>query len=163
MARQVQVDARGEVLRALAGGGDIDDVRISLAKRGSLSPRRGAEPFLGDLLDLTIEAFELCGASPDLPISMRDLEETYLAEFEFRGKVDHRNLEYALRYPALIHSGITPDLDGDLYSWRSELWPYTLYAILAYLRIAAERSGRSVADLAGELLERGRNDTQGPP
>jgi hypothetical protein len=147
---KTRTDARDQTLRVLRSGGDAEEIRRNLAT-DQLQGRRHREPFLDALLDLLVEVYALTAVSRDHPIQMEGLVETYLAGYEFRGKVDHRNLHYALTYPALIHGGLEPDLGNDLYSWRSELWPYVPYAIEAYLRIAAERTGMSAVELAARL------------
>jgi hypothetical protein len=144
------IEVRAETLRVFRGGGDADDVREVLAV-DHVKARRVREPYLDPLLDLAVEVYALTGASRDRPIAMEQFVETYLAGYEFRGKVDTRKLHYALTYPALVHGGLEPDLGSDLYYWNSELWPYALYAIEAYLRVAAERTGHSVADLTRDL------------
>ena len=144
------VEVRATVLRVLRAGGEADEVRQILATDQQKAPRV-LEPFLDPLLDLAVEAYGLIGASTTSPIRMEGFVETYLPDYDFRGKVDNRNLHYALTYPALIHAGLEPDVGSDLYHWRSEPWPYMLYAIEAYLRVAAERSGRPMPDLAGDL------------
>jgi hypothetical protein len=103
---------------------------------------------------LAVDAYALTGASPDQPIGLAGLAERYLPEYEYRGKVDHRNLRYALTYPALCAGGLHPDIWDDLIYWRSALWPYALHALLAYLRIAAERTGTPVEELAQQLERR---------
>jgi len=143
------IDARAETLRALREGRELDELQQLIARDQLQTRRPGTH--LDALLALSVDAYALTQASREATIPMAGLIETYLAEYHFHGKVDHRNLHYALTYPALVHAGLQPDLDGDLYYWRSELWPYVLHAITAYLRIAAERTGRQVRDLAHAL------------
>lgn len=143
------LDVRSEALRSLREGRDLDELRQLIAREQLHSRRPDAH--LDALLSLAVDVYGLSHAMPDEPIHMQSLVETYLPEYEFRGKVDDRNLRYALTYPALLAGGLKPDLARDLYYWRSELWPYVLHAITAYLRIAAERTGRTAGDLARDL------------
>jgi hypothetical protein len=151
MVKARMIDARSEVVRALRTGGDLEDVRLHLAWDDERKRTRRGEPFLGQLLDLLVEVYALTGADRSRPIRMEGLVETYLGDYEFRGKVDHRNLHYALTYPALVHGGLEPDLGSDLYYWTSDLWPYVLYAIQAYIGIAAARTDRTVEAIARDL------------
>lgn len=143
------IDARAATLSALREGRDLDEVRQLIAHDQLQTRRPGTH--LAALLALAVDAYALTDANRESSIPMARLIETYLAEYAFHGKVDHRNLHYALTYPALVHGGLQPDLDSDLYYWRSELWPYVLHAITAYMRIAAARTGRNVRDLAHDL------------
>jgi hypothetical protein len=60
-------------------------------------------------------------------------------------------LRFALTYPALRAAGLDVDPFDEVSYWRSAVWPYVLQAVLAYLRIAAERTGKPVSDLAAQL------------
>ena len=144
-----KLDVRAETLRALREGRDLDDLR-RLVAREQLHSRR-TDAHLDTLLSLAVDVYRLTQATREQPIQMHGLADTYLSEYEFRGKVDRRNLRYALTYPALQVGGLDPDLADDLYYWGSELWPYVIHAITAYLRIAAERTGRDARDLARDL------------
>jgi hypothetical protein len=147
------LDVRAEVLRALTAGDDIDVAheKIAIAR----VTNKSAQPYLEELLDLATEIFILTGAGRDDPIAMEGLADTYLSEYEFRGKVDYRNLHYALTYPALRAGGLHPDLWDDISYWQSDVWPYALHAVVAYLRIAEERTGMPVPDVAARLEPRG--------
>jgi hypothetical protein len=148
---KTKLDARAETLKGLASGGDLDDAHEALALAAIRS--RDAQPYLEELLDLATDAYVLTGASPDQPVELAGLAERYLPEYEYSGKVDHRNLRYALTYPALRAGGLNPDIWDDVVYWRSQVWPYAQQAVLAYLRIAAARTGTSVEDLAKLLQE----------
>jgi hypothetical protein len=46
----------------------------------------------------------------------------------------------------MIHGGVEPDLLGEVIWWSSDdLWRWSFYELVIYLRIAAERSGRPLA------------------
>ena len=53
-----------------------------------------------------------------------------------------------------MHGGMTPDVVSDTGWWRSELWPYALYGLVAYLRAAADRRQVEVDVIVRELAER---------
>jgi hypothetical protein len=56
---------------------------------------------------------------------------------------------------AMIRAGIYPDLLDEAHWWGDEdLWRYAFYALLAYARAAAERTGRTVENVANALAER---------
>ena len=79
------------------------------------------------------------------------LRETYLPEIDFYGKVAHRNSQYALIAAAALRGGVLPDIYADSGWWRAELWQYAFYAVVAYVRTAAEQRGESVEDVARAL------------
>ena len=141
---------RAETLRVFRAGGDADEVRQILAA-DEMKARRVLDPYLDALLDLLVEVYALTGATPEQPIDLEKFLDHYLGEYEFRGKVDDRSIRYAVKYPALVHGGVIPDIGGDLHYWNSELWPYVLYAIEGYLRAAAERTGCGMTELANGL------------
>jgi hypothetical protein len=52
----------------------------------------------------------------------------------------------------MIRAGVYPDLLGEVVWWRDDdLWWYAFWALVIYLRIAADRSGRSFSDVARAL------------
>lgn len=106
------IDARTETLRALREGRELDEVQQLIARDQLQTRRPGTH--LGALLALALDVYALTEASREASIPMAGLIGAYLAEYHFHGKVDHRNLHYALTYPALVHGGLRPDLEGDL-------------------------------------------------
>jgi len=138
---------RAETLRILRAGGDADEVRQVLGQ-DQAHAGRVLDPYLDALLELLVEVYALTGATRAQPIQLEKFLDRYLGEYEFRGKVDERSIRYAPSYPALVHGGVVPDISGDLYHWNSEMWPYVLYALQGYLRVAAERTGKTPSDLA---------------
>jgi hypothetical protein len=144
-----KLDPRGEALQVLAAGGDLDDARLVLAS--ATFADRVVQPYAEELLELAVDAYALTGAGPDAPIELAGLAQRYLPEHQYRGNVEHRNLRYALTYPAQRAGGLHPNNWDDLIYWRSPLWPYTLHAVLADLRIAAEHAGSPVNELAQQL------------
>jgi hypothetical protein len=128
-------------LQGIASHADPLDVAPALA---SLYPENNTFP--GEvLLALAADALEEAGASRDNPVAYEGIRERFLPEIEFRGRVEHHKSHYALQAAAMIHGGVEPDLLGEVTWWhRDDLWLWSLYALVIYLRVAAERTGRSV-------------------
>jgi hypothetical protein len=107
------------------------------------------------LLELAADAIEESGASRDDPIDYEDIRARYLPEAAFRGRNEHHKSHYALQAAAMIRAGVQPDLLGEIYWWNTDdLWEYALYALVIYIRVAAGRSGRSVAEVCAQLAGR---------
>jgi hypothetical protein len=55
----------------------------------------------------------------------------------------------------MIAAGVTPDLDDDASWWYADdLWIFSTYALLAYLRIASARTNHTTEDLCRRLAQR---------
>jgi hypothetical protein len=55
----------------------------------------------------------------------------------------------------MIHGGVFPDLLDDAAWWETDdLWLYSFFALVVFLRAAAERTGRSVEAVARSIAER---------
>jgi hypothetical protein len=135
------------VLDGLVGGDDVSELQQKLAALAV-----GADLVLAEtLIRLAAQAIELGGFSASDPVSYEGFRERFLPEFEFRGKVDHRNSQYAIYAAAMFHGGMVPDIVSDTSWWRSELWPYALYGLVAYVRAAAEYRNVEAAVIAREL------------
>jgi hypothetical protein len=139
------------VLGGLSAGGDLGRLVVALRQ---LHPRNNTFP--GEvLLELAADAIEESGATRDDPIDYEDIRSRYLPDAEFRGRNEHHKSHYALQAAAMIRAGVRPDLLGEIYWWNTDdLWEYALYALVIYIRIAAERSGRSVAEVCARLAGR---------
>jgi len=103
------------------------------------------------LISMASDVLGIGGFSSTEPLEYEGLREKYLPEIEFRGKVSHRNSQYALYAAAALRGGVLPDIIADTGWWQSELWLYALYAVVTYARASAERRGASVADVARAL------------
>ena len=58
----------------------------------------------------------------------------------------------ALQAAAMIKAGVQPDLLGEIYwAHTEELWKHALYALVIHISGAAERSGRSVAEVCARV------------
>jgi hypothetical protein len=132
------------VIGGLARGQDLDelfDALSAIAGKGDM--------VVGEsLIRLAAEALGLGGFSPTEPLEYERLRETYLPEIDFRGRVSHRNSQYALYAAAALRGGVLPDLYADAGWWHDELWHYALYAVVAYVRASAERQSERAADVA---------------
>ena len=155
MADQPGDGARAEAIRialgGLAAGDDLGDVGRSLF---ALHPRHGLFP--GDvLIELAIEALGLTDVSPSNPLPYSGIREKYLPEIEFRGNSSHQKSHTALRAVAMAHGGVSVDLDEEAGWWQADDFSgFAFWALVIYVRVAAERTGRTVADIAGELANR---------
>ncbi len=136
-----RLDAIRTALHGIAGHADPLDVAPALA---ALHPKN--DTFPGEvLLALAADALDEAGASRDHPVSYEGLRERYLPEIEFRGRFEHHKSHYALQAAAVIHGGVEPDLRGGVTWWnRNDLWLWSLYALVIYVRVAAERTGTTV-------------------
>jgi len=148
---QDRAEAVRLILASLATGREPDEIVRELA---ALHPRNNTFPG-EELLELAADAIEESGASRSAPIEYEGIRERYLAEFEFHGRQDHRKSHYALETAAMIRAGVNPDLLGEVSGWPSDdLWLFSFYALLAYVRLAAERTARPVELVARAIAER---------
>jgi hypothetical protein len=148
-------DDRVEVVRSvladLSSGRELDTIIERLAE---VHPKNNTFP-AEELLELAGEAIEESGATPSHPIDYERIRENYLPERAFRGKVEHHRSHYALSAAAMIRGGVYPDLLDEVGWWHNDdLWFYALFALVIYMRIAAERSERSFEEVARALAAR---------
>jgi hypothetical protein len=130
------------------------DVGSIMEQLAALQPRNNTFP-AEVLLELAAEAIEESGASPADPIQYEGVRDRYLPEYQFRGKSQQHKSHYALMAAAMIRAGVYPDLLDEAYVWGTDdMWEYAFYALILYGRMAAERTGRSVDEIASALAER---------
>ena len=56
---------------------------------------------------------------------------------------------------AMIRAGVYPDLLDEADGWGiDDMWKFAFYAVVVYGRVAAERTGRTLDDIAAALAER---------
>jgi len=129
-------------LSGIAHGRDIAELTWDLA---ALHPKNNTFP--GEvLLELAADALGEAGASRDQPVDYEGIRERFLPERQFRGKTDHHKSHYALTAAAMMRAGVQPDLLGEVAWWTNDdLWLFSLYALIIYVRVAAERNGEPVA------------------
>ena len=131
-------DAIRVALTGLASGVPSEEI---LSKLGALHIRHNTFP-AEELLELASDAIEESGVTPADPIDCEGVREHYKSK-------------YALSAAAMIHGGVYPDLLDDAAWWEADdLWVYSFFAFLLYVRVAAERSGRSVEEVARSIADR---------
>lgn len=161
MAKNPRVDrdalhrgAQEAVLAGLVRGDDVEDIVAAVA------PNHVAGRFSPDvaLLDLAVTALELATPPGSAPLEYDGLRERFLPEIQFRGRVEHRNSQYALYAAACRRGGLEPDLLRDAGWWQEPLWIYAAYAVVIYARAAGERLGLPPAEIARRVGGRHRLD-----
>jgi hypothetical protein len=106
------------------------------------------------LLELGADAIAESGVTHAEPIEYEGIRDRYLTEYEFRGKRAQHMSHYALMAAAMIRAGVYPDLLDEADGWGIEdMWRYAFYALVVYVRIASERSGRSLEEIVTALAE----------
>ncbi|HEV8298391.1 MAG TPA: hypothetical protein VGQ20_13890 [Acidimicrobiales bacterium] len=110
-------------------------------------------PFPADVLtELGADALDLAGATRAAPVSFVEVRERYLPEWEFRGNTEHQKSRVAIQAVVMTSAGLTPDYYADAGWWRvQDLALFSFYALVIMVRIAAVRTGRSVADVCGQI------------
>lgn len=153
--KQPTPEDRGDSIRialaGLASGAPSEEI---LSKLGALHIRHNTFP-AEELLELASDAIVESGATPADPIDCEGIRERFLADHPFSGKTQHYKSKYAISAAAMIHGGVYPDLLNDAAWWEADdLWTYSFFALLLYVRVAAERSGRSVEEVARSIADR---------
>ena len=92
--------------------------------------------------------------APPVVLVVQGVRERYLPEVAFRGRVEHRNSQYALYAAACMRGGLQPDLLSDAGWWQTPLRQYAVYAVVIYSRVAAERLAVPVAETARRIAAR---------
>ena len=106
------------------------------------------------LLELAVTALDLACPAGAEPLEYEGLCERYLPEVTFRGRVEHRNSQYALYAAACMRGGLRPDLLSDAGWWQTPLWQYAVFAVVIYSRAAAERLTVPVEEIARRIAAR---------
>ena len=149
--------AQGQLLSHLARGEDAPDLLAAMASHdvpGRFSPDVA-------LLELAVTALDLACLPGAEPLQYEGFRERYLPEVTFRGRVEHRNSQYALYAAACMRGGLQPDLLSDAGWWQTPLWQYAVYAVVIYSRAAAERLTVPVEEIADRIAT--RHDIELPP
>jgi hypothetical protein len=127
--------AQVAVLAGLVRGDDVYDLITAAASNhvpGWFSPDVA-------LLELAVTALDIACPPGAEPLDYNGLRERYLPEVTFRGRVEHRNSQYAIYAAASMRGGLRPDLLSDAGWWQTPLWQYAVFAVVIYSRAAAER------------------------
>jgi hypothetical protein len=142
--------AQVAVLSGLAVGDDVYDLMAAAA------PSHVPGWFMPDvaLLELAVTALDLACPAGAEPLEYEGLRERYLPEVTFRGRVEHRNSQYALYAAACMRGGLQPDLLSDAGWWQTSLWQYAVFAVAIYSRAAAERLTVPVDEVARQVAAR---------
>src|SRR3954469_17905527 len=142
--------AQDALLSGLRRDGDVYDLMQAVAPahvRGRFTPDVA-------MLELAVTALELACPPGAEPLTYEGLRERYLPEVVFRGRVEHRNSQYALYAVACMRGGLRPDLLHDTGWWQSPLWSYAVFAVVIYARAAAERLDVALGEIARRIAVR---------
>ena len=153
--KQPTPEDRSEAIRiALADLASGEDPDVTITRLGDLHIRYNTFP-AEELLELASEAIDVSGATPADPIDLERIRERFLPERHFSGKTQHHKSKYAITAAATIHGGVYPDLLDDAGWWEADdLWMYSFFAYLIFMRVAAERTGLSVEEVAWSIADR---------
>ena len=144
-------DAVVVALTGLASGQDLDSV---IEKLGALHVPRNTFP-AEELLELASDAIGESGTTAADPIEFEKIGERYLPKHGFSGRNQHYKSKYALSAAAMIHGGVYPDLLDDAGWWQTDdLWIYSFFAFVIFIRAAAARTGYSVEEVAISIADR---------
>ena len=142
--------ARRIVLDGLARDADLSELVTELA---SLHPRNNTFPgevFLG----LAADVLDWCDASRQHPLALEGIRERFLPECAFRGRQNHK-LQFAVLAAAALRGGAEPDLLEEVAWWQTDdFWQYALFAAIAYIRAAADRTSVPVREACQQLAQR---------
>jgi hypothetical protein len=139
--------AQEALLSGLRRGDDVYDLM------GAVAPAHVRGRFTPDvaMLELAVTALELACPPGAEPLTYEGLRERYLPEVTFRGRIEHRNSQYALYAAACMRGGLQPDLLSDAGWWQSPLWTYAVFAVVIYARAAAERLDVALSEIAQRI------------
>ena len=94
----------------------------------------------------------MAGATRTQPVALHDFADRNLADFEIRGNTAHQKVGAAQHLAVAAHAGVKPDYLGAASWWRNQdLWRFAFLALVGMIRVAAERTGRTVAEICAEL------------
>jgi hypothetical protein len=136
---------------ALSGLARGDDLAVLAERLEPLHPRN--DTFPGEvLLDLAADAIDVARATRESPIEFEGIRHRYLPEAAAHTKAQHHKSKYALRAAAMLRGGVDPGLLDEVHWWRSDdLWYWSLEALVAYVRAAADRVGEPVGDVCRRI------------
>jgi hypothetical protein len=129
---------------ALNGLGRDDDLRDVAARLELLHPRNNTFP-AEVLLELAANAIAISGASLRSPLEFEAIRGRSVPDGVAHTKAQHDKSKFALRAAAMLRGGVDPRLLDEVQWWQSDdLWYWSLEALAAYVRAAADRTGQSV-------------------
>jgi hypothetical protein len=84
-------------------------------------------------------------------VPLEGIRERFLPECTFRGR-ERGKLRFAVLAAAAVHGGVEPDLLEEVAWWQTDdFWQYALFAVVAYIRVTADRAGVPVPEVCREL------------
>jgi hypothetical protein len=110
-------DAHQSTLAALARAEHADEV---VAAARPIEPRADFAAGVA-ILELAVTALDLAVPTGSSPLEYYGLRERYLPEIEFRGRVEHRNSQWAIYAAACLRGGLEPDIGRDTGWWQSPM------------------------------------------
>jgi hypothetical protein len=151
-ARAASDDDRREVTKSALAGIAAGDVSGSQLRHVFLASD-GLFPFPADVLtELGADALGLAGATRSTPVSLVDVRRRHLPEREYRGNTAHQKSRVAIQLMVATYGGIEPDYYDAAGWWRvQDLALFSFDALVIMIRVAAERSGRSLAVVCQEI------------
>ena len=137
-------------LSGLARGDDLGDIAARLEP---LHPRH--DTFPGELLlDLAADAIGVSGAYRQAPLEFEHIRERHLPDGIAHTKAQHHKSKFALRAAAMLHGAVDPGLLDEVQRWRTDdLWYWSLEALAAYIRAAAERTNQTVEFVSRRIAD----------
>ncbi len=146
--KQPTPEDRSDAIRvALTGLTSGSAVRGDLSKLGALHIRHNTFP-AEELLELAPTQSKSTASRGLIPSTVR-LSRSDPRRLSLLRETQHHKSKYAISSAAMIHGGVYPDLLDDAAWWEADdLWVYSFFAFLLYVRVAAERTGQSVEQVA---------------
>jgi hypothetical protein len=130
-----------------------DDLRDVAGQLELLHPRNDTFP-AEVLLELAADAIAVSGASVRSPLEFEAIRGRFLPDGVAHTKAQHDKSKFALRAAAMLHGGVDPGLLDEVQWWQSDdLWYWSLEALAAYVRAAADRTGQSVESVCRRIAE----------
>ena len=106
------------------------------------------------LLNLAADAIGVSGATRQSPLEFEGIRERYLRDGTAHSNADHHKSKFALRAAAMLHGGVDPGLLDEILWWQTDdVWYWSLEALVAYVRAAADRTGHSAESICRRLAE----------
>jgi hypothetical protein len=144
--------AQAAILSGLAGGNDdVFELMVSVLPydvRGHFTPDVA-------LLEVAAAALGLACPPGSERLEYEGLTDRHLSDLMLDGRTVRRRTQYAVYAAACMRGGLHPDLLGEAGGWEPRLWTYAVSAVVLYVRAAADRTGRTVPEIAlriaGEL------------
>jgi hypothetical protein len=151
------------VTMAVPGGGRLAGWSLNICRAWSRLPtglrcrrwvsdrdRAPGEVFLR----LGADALDWCRASQTNLVALEGIRERFLPECALHSR-DKRKLQFAVLVVAALHRGAEPDLLDEVAAWQTDdCSQYATFAAVAYIRIAADRTGVPVHEVCQDLTRR---------